>query len=123
VDLLDATLTALPDILLGRLPATQVLFPDASMRRVEGIYQRNPVADYFNEVLACCLLEHLQARFRDEPNARLQLLEIGAGTGGTSALLFERLAPLAGHIERYSYTDVSQAFRQHAREHYGTRAP
>ena len=40
----------------------------------------------------------MKERLAREPQAKLRLFEIGAGTGGTSALLFERLAPYAGHI-------------------------
>ncbi|MDT3429208.1 acyl transferase domain-containing protein, partial [Paenibacillus forsythiae] len=45
--LVEATLRALPDILTGRTPATDIMFPNASMELVEGIYKQNRMADAF----------------------------------------------------------------------------
>jgi acyl transferase domain-containing protein/non-ribosomal peptide synthetase component F/acyl carrier protein/SAM-dependent methyltransferase len=121
--LVDAVLQALPAILAGRTPATAVLFPDGSVSAVEGIYKHNRISDYFNAVLAESLLAEVEHRLRLEPHARLRLFEIGAGTGGTSALLFERLAPHAAAIGEYAYTDLSQAFLLHAQAQYLPGAP
>ena len=61
VMLVDRTLRALPDILTGKCRATEVIFPESSMALVEGIYQNNPVADFFNEVLADAVIAYIQA--------------------------------------------------------------
>ncbi|MEU5417941.1 SDR family NAD(P)-dependent oxidoreductase [Streptomyces sp. NPDC020667] len=121
--LVDTTLRALTDILTGRRPATDVMFPNASLELVEGVYKNNPVADYFNDVLADTLVAYLERRLAEDPSARLRILEIGAGTGGTSAVVFRRLRPWARHIEKYSYTDISKAFLLHAQREYGPIAP
>jgi acyl transferase domain-containing protein/SAM-dependent methyltransferase len=123
VRLVDTTLRALPEILTGRRPATDVIFPDSSMRLVEGIYKKNQVADHFNAVLADTLVEFVQACCRHDPAARIRILEIGAGTGGTSEGLFERLEPWQAHIAEYCYTDISKAFLLHAERSYAARAP
>ncbi|MCX7290343.1 SDR family NAD(P)-dependent oxidoreductase, partial [Janthinobacterium sp.] len=123
VVLAEATLGALPDILTGRVPATDVLFPDSSMRLVEGIYTDNPAADYFNAVLADVAVALVEQRLRQDPHARVRILEIGAGTGGTSAVLFERLRPYAAHIGEYCYTDLSKAFLFHAEKNFGPTTP
>ncbi|MCP4696296.1 MAG: hypothetical protein GY862_05555, partial [Gammaproteobacteria bacterium] len=52
MDLAESTLRTLPDILTGKTPATDILFPDSSMERVERIYKDNPSADLFNHQLA-----------------------------------------------------------------------
>ncbi|MBR8740350.1 hypothetical protein DSY14_01205 [Nocardiopsis sp. MG754419] len=121
--LVDTTLRALPDILTGHRPATDVMFPNSSTALVESVYKNNPVADHFNEVLADTLVDHVRRRLTEDPAARLRILEIGAGTGGTSAVLFRRLAPWAEHIETYAYTDISKAFLLHARREYSDIAP
>ncbi|WP_305879319.1 SDR family NAD(P)-dependent oxidoreductase [Amycolatopsis sp. WQ 127309] len=121
--LVDTTVRALPDILTGRRPATDVMFPKSSLELVEAVYRNNPVADYFNDVLADTLVEHVRARVAADPAARLRILEIGAGTGGTSAVLFRRLAPWRDNIETYCYTDLSKAFLLHARRAFGDIAP
>nr|AEC04363.1 polyketide synthase [Chitinophaga sancti] len=123
VALLDATMKALPDILSGKVPATDVLFPEGSMKLVEGIYKHNKVADYFNEVLSETLTAYCQERIRQDKNVRINILEIGAGTGGTSAILFKQLAPFREHIESYCYTDLSRAFLMYAENTYAPSVP
>ncbi|WP_326950854.1 SDR family NAD(P)-dependent oxidoreductase [Amycolatopsis sp. NBC_01307] len=118
--LVDTALGALADILTGRRPATDVLFPASSMDLVEGVYKANPVADHFNEVLAETLVGYVRRRVADDPGAKLRVLEIGAGTGGTTETVFRHLKPWADHIETYCYTDISKAFLLHARREFGT---
>ena len=52
IALVETCLRALPEILTGKVQATEVLFPNASMDLVEGVYKHNPVADHFNDILA-----------------------------------------------------------------------
>ncbi|UXI65926.1 SDR family NAD(P)-dependent oxidoreductase [Tahibacter amnicola] len=121
--LLDATLRALPAILSGQTLATDVIFPESSMALVEGLYRNNPTADYFNAALASTLVAYVKARLSHRADATLRILEIGAGTGGTSAAVFERLRPYAASIRNYCYTDVSPAFLHHARTTFGPHVP
>ncbi|MGJ7907989.1 SDR family NAD(P)-dependent oxidoreductase [Actinopolyspora sp. H202] len=121
--LLDAALRALPDILRGDVRATDVLFPDSSMELVEGIYRNNPVSDCFNAVLADVAAAVVGEIVRADPAARVRILEIGAGTGGGSVKVFERLEPFSAHIETYRYTDLSKSFLLHAEREYGPRYP
>ncbi|EGD45652.1 Beta-ketoacyl synthase, partial [Ruminiclostridium papyrosolvens DSM 2782] len=123
VVLSEATLIALPEILTGKIPATDVIFPNSSMELVERVYQHNVVADYFNEVLADTLVSYVQERIRQDSTVQLRILEIGAGTGGTSAMVFAKLQLYSKHIQEYCYTDISQAFLQHAEKVYGTQNP
>jgi acyl transferase domain-containing protein/SAM-dependent methyltransferase len=111
--LVEATLRALPEILTGGRRATDVIFPGSSLALVEGIYRGNPAADFFNEVVAETVAAHVAAAERP-----VRILEIGAGTGGTSAAVFARLRPLRDRVDTYCYTDVSRAFLLHARERY-----
>jgi polyketide synthase PksM len=122
VNLVAATLLALPEILSGKKPATDILFPNSSMDRVEGIYKNNPVSDYFNEVLAEAVVAYVEERVKLDPAARIRILEIGAGTGGTSAVVFAKLAPYQAHIEEYCYTDISKAFLMYGQERFGQEA-
>ncbi|UVM52811.1 amino acid adenylation domain-containing protein [Pseudomonas sp. B21-015] len=121
--LAEATLRVLPQILDGRIVATDILFPDASMSMVEGIYKDNPVSDFFNEVLLDAMLEFVRGRLEQSPQTPLRILEIGAGTGGTSARAFEKLRPYQAQIAEYCYSDVSQVFLMHARQVYGPQTP
>jgi len=123
VGLLDATLRALPRILTGASRATDVLFQDASLERVGAVHAGNPVADHFNVVLTDTLTRYIGERLRHDPAARLRILEIGAGTGGTSVKALEALEPHSAAIEEYRYTDVSASFLQHAEERFKARYP
>jgi len=122
LNLADATLRALPAILSGREQATHVLFPDASMVLVESVYKHNAVADHFNAVLADTVVAYVRERLARDAGARLRILEIGAGTGGTTEGLLARLEPQAGAIAEYCYTDVSHAFLLHGEQVYGPKA-
>ncbi|WP_189227103.1 SDR family NAD(P)-dependent oxidoreductase, partial [Saccharothrix coeruleofusca] len=121
--LVDTALRAMGDILTGRRPATDVLFPDSSVELVEGLYRANPVADYFNEVLAGTLVDYVRHRVAEDQGVKLRVLEIGAGTGGTSETVFRHLRPWQDHIGTYCYTDISQAFLRHARREFGPTTP
>ncbi|MFH9089270.1 SDR family NAD(P)-dependent oxidoreductase [Streptomyces sp. NPDC017673] len=121
--LVDATLRALPDILTGTTRPTDVMFPRGSMELVEGCYRDNRVADLFNRAMTDTAAGLVAERLRRDPGARLRILEIGAGTGGTSAGMFEALRPYQDSIETYTYTDLSKAFLNHARTAYGPRVP
>ena len=116
VVLLDACLSALPDILLGKQSSTEVMFPNSSMHLVEGIYGGNAVADYFNAALGETLLTHILRRTKNVRDREIRILEIGAGTGGTTASILPELRNLP--IAEYCYTDVSRAFLMHAEKHY-----
>ncbi|MGG4439280.1 SDR family NAD(P)-dependent oxidoreductase [Brevibacillus fortis] len=123
VILVEATMRVLPDILMGKIPATEIMFPNSSMELVEGIYKHNEVADYFNEVLANTIVTYVKQRTKQDASARIRILEIGAGTGGTSAIVLPRLQSFQKHIEEYCYTDISQAFLLHAEKEYGAENP
>jgi polyketide synthase PksM len=123
VTLIEAALRALPEILTGKRSAIDVLFPNSSMELVEGIYKNNPVADYFNEVLADTVITFIQERLQQDPSASIRILEIGAGTGGTSAMVFSKLRSLRDRVQEYCYTDISRAFLMHAEKEYGPQNP
>ncbi|MBB3120979.1 SDR family NAD(P)-dependent oxidoreductase [Pseudoduganella violacea] len=121
--LVDATLEALPAILRGDTLATDIMFPGGSMAMVAGVYQGSAVADHFNAVLGDTLLAYLEQCRQAVPAARLRILEIGAGSGATTAALLARLQPFAAQIEEYCYTDLSKAFLAHGRNSFGAAWP
>ncbi len=121
VALVDACLRAVPRILAGEVEAEQVLFPDASSDLVEGIYRDNPVSDAFNRVQAEAVVACIRARRRDDPAAPIRILEVGAGTGGSTAGLLALLDAERISIEEYAYTDLSRAFLMHGEQVFGPR--
>ena len=123
VILVETTMRALGDILTGQRRATDVMFPDSSMRLVEGTNQGNTIVDFFNEVLANTVIAYIHERQAHGAEA-LRILEIGAGTGGTSAMLLAKLRELHGHpVREYCYTDISRGFLLHGEQVYGAANP
>ena len=97
---------ALPGILRGATDPLAVLFADGGPGAV---YSEAPVYRAGNALAA------LAAAFAAPPAGRVRVLEIGAGTGGTTAAVLEALGP-----ERtdYWFTDVSPAFLDAARQRF-----
>ncbi|MBP7569537.1 MAG: acyltransferase domain-containing protein, partial [Acidobacteria bacterium] len=100
----------LPQVLTGRESALETLFPGGDVRIARGIYETSPVARYFNG-----LLRAAAAAAAAHGGRRLRLVEIGAGTGGSTAAL---LAHLPADRVSYTFTDVSQVFLGNARARF-----
>ncbi len=107
--LLDRTVPALPDVLAGRVKATALLFPDGSDHLVKAIYQGNRLVDWLQRLAAEAIAAEVRQRLMRDPEAHLRILEIGAGTGATTAFLRDALAPFAGRVT-YVFTDVGPSF-------------
>lgn len=98
-------LDRLGDILTGRINAAEVMFANGS--EVFGaIFAGDPIADYFNAILASAVKHAVE---RVEPGAPSRILEIGAGTGGATAAVLAELGPLQPSV-RYTATDLSPTF-------------
>ncbi|HYD80798.1 MAG TPA: SDR family NAD(P)-dependent oxidoreductase [Paucimonas sp.] len=125
VALVEACLRALPDILTGKRPATDVMFPNSSMQLVEGVYKGHALADYSNDVLGATLVACIKRKLEADGNGggKIRILEIGAGTGGTTARILPMLREFSGAIAEYCYTDLSKAFLMHAEEQYQPQLP
>jgi thioesterase domain-containing protein/3-oxoacyl-(acyl-carrier-protein) synthase/acyl carrier protein/SAM-dependent methyltransferase len=121
--LLEATVLALPDVLTGKKTATEVMFPGSSVTLVENAYKNSPMSDFFNRVLASMLADHVRQRHAEAPGVELRIVEIGAGTGATSAVVFETFQRLGLSVAEYCYTDISRAFLNHAETTYGPKNP
>ncbi|NSL86223.1 SDR family NAD(P)-dependent oxidoreductase [Chitinophaga sp. Mgbs1] len=123
IRLTEVMLHALPQILTGKTAATDIMFRDASLDLVRGIYQGNEVADYFNEVLAQTIVAYLRDRTQQGNTTPVRILEIGAGTGATSAGVFRLVNDYAGQIGEYCFTDISKAFLFAGESMYGQEYP
>ncbi|WP_053913131.1 SDR family NAD(P)-dependent oxidoreductase [Streptomyces sp. SCSIO 75703] len=117
VDLLVACAAEYPRLLTGRLDPTEVMFPGSSTRLVENVYRGDPLAGGANATAAREVAAHVAARRRP-----VRVLEVGAGTGGTSGSVLRALSPYADRVE-YVYTDVSGGFLRHGRKEFAARYP
>ncbi|KIG11558.1 Malonyl CoA-acyl carrier protein transacylase [Enhygromyxa salina] len=111
-------LVAMPGILVGEVNAMALLFPGGSPERVAALYGGDPLTESCNREVARVVVAEVEARRAIAPEARVRVLEVGAGTGGTSAPVLAALAAHADAVE-YVFTDVSRAFVSKGRARFG----
>ncbi|MBF0395140.1 MAG: SDR family NAD(P)-dependent oxidoreductase [Desulfobacterales bacterium] len=111
--LLKICLDNYPDILTGKIPATDILFPKGSNELVEGIYSGNPLSDVFNEIVADAVNSYIENKRYEKIN----IIEIGAGTGGTTDFILPKISKYKDRIF-YKYTDISNSFIKQAKARY-----
>lgn len=100
------------DVLRGREDPLNVLFPGGDLADAQDMYGHSSLTGPFNRLLAGAVGRIVA---RHEPERALRVLEVGAGTGGTTAHLLELLP--ADRTE-YLFTDVSPLFLQRARDRF-----
>ena len=109
--LLQAAGDRLDDVLRGAEDPVRVLFADASLEAVESVARHTPSAKVFNSLVGRVVADAVAAA----PDRPLRVLEIGAGTGATTASVLPVLP--AGRTD-YVFTDVSQLFLARAGESF-----
>ena len=104
---------ALPQILTGAVHPLEALAPGGDFADVAALYQAPKAAVALNTVMA----EAIGHAVRSVPTGQtLRVLEVGGGTGGTTAAV---LPKLAGRDLTYDFTDVSAGFFPAAIERFG----
>jgi acyl transferase domain-containing protein/NADPH:quinone reductase-like Zn-dependent oxidoreductase len=114
IELVGRVASELAEALRGERDPLQLLFPGGSFATAEQIYRDSPTAKFFNGLMAEVVAAAQRAAGR-----RLRILEIGAGTGGTTAHV---LPHLQGHDVEYTFTDVGPLFVSAARDRFGANA-
>ncbi|MEU6120603.1 beta-ketoacyl synthase N-terminal-like domain-containing protein [Streptomyces sp. NPDC047123] len=117
--LLTICLEEFPEVLTGRRKAHEVLFPGGSFDAVEAVYHSDGDT---NGLVAGLVARYVRARRERDPEATVSVLEIGAGTGGTTAKVLPALDGTDGRLG-YVYTDISRGFTQYGRNQYGKDHP
>ncbi len=94
----------LGDVLTGKCDPVQLLFPDGDFSTTSHIYQDSIVAKIWNQLVQ----KTVKLAIAQLPQYRgVRVLEIGAGTGGTTANLLPVFNPTQ---TQYVYSDVGAAF-------------
>jgi acyl transferase domain-containing protein/acyl carrier protein len=108
----DGCASRLDTVLQGHASPLDTLFPEGSTDLATGLYESSPVARYFNAIAAAAVATAAAAHRSGRP---LRVLEIGGGTGGTTAALLPALD--SGRTE-YVFTDVGPWFLRRAEERF-----
>jgi acyl transferase domain-containing protein len=99
-------------VLRGEEDPLHLLFPDGSFSEAQKLYVESPYARTYNAALG----EALKAAIAALPDGvHLRVLEIGAGTGGTTSFVLPLLP--ADRVE-YTFTDLSPLFLERAAEQF-----
>lgn len=112
-------IAALPDVIAGRLRATEVLFPGGSFDAVAAVYRGERLVDYCNHLVAQSAVSVVRRLGRAPRHVRV--LELGAGTGATTDVVCARLAAEKIDVE-YHFTDCSRLFVERARQRFSGAA-
>jgi malonyl CoA-acyl carrier protein transacylase len=98
----------LKGVLTGKTSPLETLFPGGSPTLARNLYEKSPGASYANAIVAAAV----QGACAALPfQSRLRILEIGGGTGATTAAV---LAVLPTDRVSYHFTDISDSFLQKA---------
>jgi 3-oxoacyl-(acyl-carrier-protein) synthase/SAM-dependent methyltransferase len=108
LDLVERCGPALPAVVAGDTSPLDLLFPDGSSELAERLYESSAAARYVNAMARAAV--HAAAAGRP-----VRILEIGAGTGGTTAAIVRGLDPVR---TGYTFTDVSPLFLDRAQEKF-----
>lgn len=109
INLIWVCVNSYDKVLSGKENYLSVMFPKGSMKLVEKMYRGNEITDYFNQLVARIAKSYLKYRLTMNKTEKVNILELGAGTGGTSIFVLKELEPYAENIS-YMYTDKSMEF-------------
>jgi acyl transferase domain-containing protein/SAM-dependent methyltransferase len=120
--LLTTCQAAFLEVMNGQRNATEVMFPGGSMTLVAELYKGNLQTDFYNRMVAEQVQDYVKNHLRCYKYSNVQLVEVGAGTGGTSTFVFDAIKDYGDRL-RYLYTDVGPAFVQMSKMQFGKQYP
>lgn len=109
VELLRRCGPRLADVVAGRADGRDVLFTPEGFAFLEEFYRQSPASAFYNALAANLVAEFAPAR----------VLEVGAGTGGTTSSILPRLKGCVTYV----FSDVSQLFLDLARAKFSGEYP
>ena len=100
------------ELMRGEVNLLELLLPDGSTSVTDAIYATNPLAELMNSTIARVVRSYADRLPADRP---LRILEVGAGTGATTARVLPELDGFPPERISYLFTDVSSYFTERAK--------
>lgn len=105
----------LPAILTGQLDPHTLLFSEEALAYTEHFFESGVAYREANSSLQAAMTQIVEQLPRTH---QLRILEIGAGTGGTTTWLLSELSTLPADQVIYTFSDTSEAALQQAQQKY-----
>ena len=102
----------LAEVLQGKCDPIELIFPQSDLSSATELYQNSIGAKLMNTLMQKVMSKALENKPKEET---IKILEIGAGTGGTTAYL---LPKLDADSTEYVFTDISPLFTTKAAEKF-----
>lgn len=114
---------SLSDVLSGKTDGIRVIFGTPEGRQLVQAMYCEHTFNCMNYLQMRDVISRLVDRVKDsQPGETLKILEMGAGTGGTTLVIAPFLASLEIPVE-YTFTDLSSSMVANARRTFGTQYP
>jgi acyl transferase domain-containing protein/acyl carrier protein/SAM-dependent methyltransferase len=119
-DLMRLTGPKLAQCLVGQQNPVSLMFGHPSAAKImENYYHNSPMLSSLTDTLVEYVMQ-LCKRVPTNSGEPIRILEVGAGTGGTTTRLVDALTA-AGVDYQYTFTDISVMIVSQARERFGNR--
>ncbi|MGD0739971.1 MAG: SDR family NAD(P)-dependent oxidoreductase [Terracidiphilus sp.] len=117
IDILRRCGPRLADVVAGRAGGRDVLFTGEGYALLQQFYREGPAAAYYNALMGDLVADFASTFDGVRP---MRVLEVGAGTGGTTAHVLPRLNP---RNTSFVYSDVSNVFLDRASAQFSREYP
>ncbi|WP_149536557.1 beta-ketoacyl synthase N-terminal-like domain-containing protein [Siccirubricoccus phaeus] len=108
--LIARTAPHLDAVLAGRMKLVNLVFPEGDTSDAADLYESHHYSRHLNDIAA-----KLAGAVAGAAGRRVTVLEVGAGTGGTTGAILAALGP---RLARYIFTDIGPLFLARARERF-----
>ncbi|NES79910.1 MULTISPECIES: SDR family NAD(P)-dependent oxidoreductase, partial [unclassified Okeania] len=112
LSLLNRCGTQLSEVLKGVKDPVQLLFPEGDLTTTTQLYEESPTAKIMNTLVQKVISQAIE---KLSLQRGIRMLEIGAGTGGTTSYILPHLNP---HQIDYTFSDIGGLFITKAQEKF-----